>query len=349
MFTKEERRSKLRPYVLEEFFSKRELFAFVALFITILFLLYPGWRFKEYLEKDPRANIQLRIKYLNALYRVDKKPEFGELLVESYIQAGKYTEALQTLEDMEKSAVDKLRISKLRYLLLKRLYFETLNDAYRKGAQSVLFEMARATDDYRLLQFIYEEGLKIRAPYASLEAGYRLAKLTKSLSWAEKAFNLAVGLKDLSKAKEVIDLVPSEDESSLLFKHKAYAQIGAYEEALRELLALMNKEPSRRVKDLDSLLWLATKSGKDPMTYLVEFIQQSEGREKKFFIMKAINYALGIKDIPKAKELIESYLTLYPNDPDYELFMVKSALATGDPYFASKVAEKIGRTRRWIE
>ncbi len=101
-------------------------------------------------------------------------------------------------------------------------------------------------------------------------------------------------------------------------------------------------------ENIQDFLWLSVKSGRDPIPMLLDYANK-DPRKGKLYIITAVKFALESQNFELAKSLIESYALLYPYDDEYATFMLKSALATGDPQFAGQIAQKLATKRGWIK
>ncbi len=221
-----------RLFALKEVYTKREIFLFLLVFVLLLVAVFPRWTFEEMFRKDPAAKIPLRIKYLEALSKVSDNLLFKEALVESYIQAGDYKKALAYLEELERLYPEDTEIKKLRYLLIKRFYFEEKDPLkkgeYLKQSHEILFEMASVSQDVKSLEFLYKEALSMNAPSVAFLASYKLALTTKDRRWIKESISLAFALGKYKEALKLLPLIEGEDKESVYLRYRLYIALKDY-------------------------------------------------------------------------------------------------------------------------
>ncbi|RUM29885.1 MAG: hypothetical protein DSY32_02795 [Aquifex sp.] len=251
---------KLKRYALIKVFRPLELVGFGVVFSTILFLLFPKGKLEELLFSEKIVNLDLRIKYLESLINIEKRPEYFVALAQNYARAGNYSEAYKYLRKLENIyPQEKERILKTKYFILKAKFFslkeESKKREIKKEIDKTLTLLARKESSLKELEWIFKESVRMNVPEAVYIAMDKL---------------------------------------------------------------LINKE---------------------------------EGRSKRKELIKtAVKIALWNNRYDLAKKIIRKHILEFPEDQNYVKFMLKAALSTGDPEFASEMAQRVyERLRRgWL-
>ena len=89
-----------------------------------------------------------------------------------------------------------------------------------------------------------------------------------------------------------------------------------------------------------SLIYLNKNEYKKALAILYTSLNNIKNTEHiKKIIRQLIFIALQTKDIKLAKSIIKKYAFMYLDDPNFAKFILKTSLATGEPYFASSIAK----------
>ncbi|RMH01703.1 MAG: hypothetical protein D6699_06590, partial [Aquificota bacterium] len=164
----------------------------------------------------------------------------------------------------------------------------------------------------------------------------------------KESISLAFALGKYKEALRLLPLIEGEDKESVYLRYRLYIALKDYSKAYEEFMKLAQTDKKFLEENIQDFLWLSVKSGRDPIPMLLDYAKK-DPRKGKLYIITAVKFALGNQNFELAKSLIESYALLYPYDDEYATFMLKSALATGDPQFAGQIAQKLATKRGWIK
>ena len=345
---KEERRLRLRRFVLIDAFPVKELLAFVLLFLGVMVVLFPGWTLRDLLFHEEGVNLRLHVKYLEALAEIRPSPEILEALALSYAQLGRREKVSEIVKALEHYPGARYRAIRIEYEFLKRDYFSAGSEEEKKDIkkrlEALLRDMVRLSSDEETLKWIFRESVSMNAGYVSFLSAKELALTTGDRKWVREAMTRAFYL---GRYKDVVLLgekYKADDSSSLIMMFRSYYQLRDYKKAYIYLKLYLDKNPQDLHRFTDELIWLTAKVGKDPVSLILDMIRKTPSKQdRKGLIRKAIEYSLGTGNYSLAKKLISRHATSFVSDKDFTNFIIRSALATGDPEFAGEIAERIAR------
>lgn len=126
-----------------------------------------------------------------------------------------------------------------------------------------------------------------------------------------------------------------EQKIDALLKEKKFNQAKTF---IRQLVpqALKNKE----LKQLIIEKAMVAGGERFSIDLAIEIANKTRDKED---IKRAIEMCLWAQKYTLAKKLINKYATSFPEDYEFNNFILKSALATGDPFFAAEIAEKLSK------
>ncbi len=335
-------------FVLIESFSARDIVAFVFLFVAVMVVLFPAGRLERIILKEDRLNTFLHIKYLEALSEVNPSPDILEALAKAYASTGRRDKALEVAEALGRFPDARLRALRIGYEILKHEYFQA-KDRNRKRElegklRRLLLKVAVLEKTKGRLERTYREGSAMGFHRVALFTAQKLARISGDEGWLQKAIDHALILRDYSTALALARSIKSEDLRTKVLTYRIYSRLNEHRNALRNLKSIMLSDSEARVLYLSDLFWLAEKAGEDVFSFLVDLIERTRDRtDKKMLIMGGIRYYIGKQMYDRVKELTLRYGAEYPQDIAYTKFILKMALATGDPSFAGEIASKIAR------
>ncbi len=323
--------------------------------IALIVILFPGRYLNSFLKKPDLNSLTLQVKYLEHLISKNPQFEYFETLIYDYTILGKPLEALKLLKQLEKkypTKVDSVDYLLFKYKILMNIYFSVKENSLKKqiknNIKQILFTLlTKAGNSKKILSFVYFQSIEFGFIDIAYQAAYKLAILTKSPVWVKKAILLAINVKYVPKQNIItlINLVNLQefDLKTLekIIKFFFYVKRN-YKESYK-FLQIYLKKSNFLPEDLQTIyLYLAVYNNK--ILDIQEIIEETlKKKDKKMLIKLAIQYALAMKKLDLAKKLIDEYALAFPNDYAYITFIIKSALATGDPFFARKISLKIMR------
>ncbi|NPA42111.1 MAG: hypothetical protein GXO18_07565 [Aquificae bacterium] len=339
---------KSKRLALIDAFPTRDLIAFIALFFLIMVFIFPGWNLKDLLSKGEKTNLRLYVKYLEALTTIHTSPQLLEALANGYADLGMEEKALEVIESLKAYPNTEDKALKVKYRILKRRFFSTQDPQERDRIHGDLGRTLRAimlkTNDQRTLSWIYEESISMDLQEVALETALKLANLTQDPKWKEEALRKAFSLGKYQEALRIGESIENKDSYILLTLFRSAVALKDYEKAKKYLTLFLERNPSQIREYARDLIWLTVKSGQNPRPTLIRLVESTKDPTlKKELIKLSIEYALGRKDYQFAKYLIDKYATDFVGDKGFTKFLLRSALATGDPEFAGEVAEKIAK------
>ena len=270
---------------------------------------------------------------------------------------GRTLEALRLLNFLERkypSKVQDINYLLFKYKILKTIYFSFKDPSLKRKLKSNIKELlltllAKANKSIKTLDFIYSQSLEFGFTDIAYKAAFRLAFLTKKTLWIKRAILLATSIKSSSKEDieslvNLVNLGNLQDFDSQTLKVMVdflFYVVKDYRKAYEILDFYLKKEKSLP-KNLQSIyLYLAIYNGNISKVYNI--IASIPISDRKKMIELAIRYALAMKKMDLAKQLIDKYALSFPTDYNYITFILKYSLATGDPFFARQISLKIMR------
>ena len=335
-------------FVLIESFTIRDIVVFVLLFMAVMVVLFPAGRLERIILKEDRLNTYLHIKYLEALSEINPSPDILEALARAYASTGRRAKALEVAELLGRFPDARLRSLRIGYEILKHEYFQARSVEKKRELEKKLrrrlLNIAILEKKRNNLEKTYREGSAMGFHRVALFTAQKLARITGDEEWLRKAVDHALILRDYSTALALAQSLKSEDLSAKVLTYRIYSRLNEHRSALRNLKSIMLSNSEVRVLYLSDLFWLAEKAGEDVFPFLVDLIERTKDRtDKKMLIMGGIRYYTGKQMYDRVKELALRYGAEYPQDVAYTKFILKMALATGDPSFAGEIASKIAR------
>jgi len=244
--------------------SLKEIVLIILFFSTILGLLHSRDVFEKLLLSE-KSNYDLTEAYLRNLIRLE--PKNSDLLfrfVDVLIHQGKYDLAEHTLRALEVSTnpSDRLRAQKLRYEILKHLYFSTSDTEARqtlmKKLRTLIWQIVKEGDADQDLKYWLNESWFVESPRIRMEILKRMAaKYPKNVEILENLYHTAMTAKEKDTAKFAMEaLIALHDRWIGTFEENP----GRYREKMTMLAEyyLMNRF-YRRAADVYLQLFAVTK------------------------------------------------------------------------------------------
>jgi len=346
---------KLKRYVLIKSFSLFEIAAFTILIVILLIILFPGNYLNSFLKEPDTRNLNLQIKYLEYLIHKNPRFEYFKTLIYDYSISGKPLKALKLLSTLEKKYPNNVKgVNYLifKYRILKNIYFslkrnsikEQIKENIKQTLQILLVKAGKSTD---ILKFIYSQSMEFNFINIAYNVANKLALLTKNPVWVKRAILLAVSVKSLSQRtlNTLLNLTNPKKldvETLEIIVNYLFYVVKDYKNTYKILKAYLGKDNTLPQNIKNIYLYLLVYN--DKIFEIQELIGNTFKKDnRKRLIKLAIQYAFAMKKLNLAKKLIDEYALAFPNDYAYITFVLKSSLATGDPFFARRIALKIMR------
>jgi len=331
---------KSKRYVLIEAFSLKDIFGFLIFFSILLILLFPAGRLEELILTRKEMNVELTEKYIEALLRLRLPQDIKEALLRKYILEGDEEKVEKLLAKLKEDNPE--RAYELEYLYLKRKFFETAEEKEKviKKLKGVLTVLVLNTQDPLRLEQLYRDALSFNFSEIAYRISLKLAKLTGKKKWYEEALILAWRKGDYPEAGKLLKKFNPSRKESLLIAYLYYRKKGNYREALKYLEKYINSSGDRSFKKDLILLYLIT--GKYEKAYGI--LREVKGTKLEKALIKAVlRELLWLRAYKSLKKFIKDYALTVEGDREYYRFLLKLALETGDPYFASEIAIRIAK------
>lgn len=281
-----------------------------------------------------------------------------------------------------KSEVAFLRYEKLKFLYFSS-QDENEKSVYLKKMEQLLYESYRESSDITTLEKIFKESLSMNMPYLALEVAKKISKLKsdRDLKWLETVYKQSLQVEDYKTAIEYLSVLKELDRERygywLREHYKVSIALKDYTAALRDAIEILNinsndpvkkdivfllskeKNPENTVKQLIEIypsqrIFLLTslaetykvkkEFSKAYHLYLNLFNSSKSFEIRKKLFVETVNLLLASKDYESTKQFISQNYTEFLKDKETAKFILKSALATGDPKFAYKIALDIKRS-----
>jgi len=328
----------LKPYALTKLFSWRELVVFVLLFLLLMVAFFPAGKLEKYLEKDEGTNAELTRKYTEALMRVKSPAQIKKAILSRYAYGGEREKVLELIEEIRKE--NPKEADELEYQFLKGEFFRTKGkerEKIRRRMRVLLKRLLYYAQSPQELAFVYKESREMNFPELAFESAYRLAKLTGEDRWKERAFLLAYALGKKKAVEELAGTFRPTKRETFKALYYYYLSKGNWDKAL----AYLEKSGEGKEEMRILLEFLAGRSGEAKFR-LLELAKREPEKAKKVFL-EALRTLASSGKYGEMKELIREVAPLLGGGEDFYKELLKMALATGDPYFASWVAEEVAK------
>ncbi len=352
---KKRKKSMWKPTVKAKFIDNKEIAVFVIIFFLIAYILFPKGKIERFiLEED--SNINLSNIYLKQLIKLNPDPNLKILMVERLIKLGKYDEVLDYIKELELYPEENIKAKAFfsKYLILKTKYFsdqfsEEDKEKIRQEMKEILKSSYRKSLDLNFLEEIFKESLSMAFPDIALEVSLKINSIKpENLHWLEESYKQSLATENYSIALNILRKLIMKDEKDKVFWLQKFYNISLmlkdYDEALWSLNYLKvldkNNEVSYNKKILD--LYLIRRDYIKAMDYCLFLLEKERNfNKKKEYFKKTLEIAMYSKNYRLVKETIRKNYKNFLQDREMVKFILKSALATGDPKFAHEIALEI--------
>lgn len=333
-----------KPSVRSKFFTVRELILYSIVFIGVCIIIYPGRKIERYILTPERRNIELSIIYTRNILRIWDNPVLRVHLVDNLIQAGMLEDAEEEARKLmgtpyeDRAYFALYKIEKFRYFAKGSSRIDLM--------QEYLTKALRASKDKKFILEIYKEAVLMNIPYVAMVSAEELYKLEEDIFWLREAYRYAVGLGHIERALNyAIELYKKDIKQREKYKQDlAYMLLNSkegklllekYKDIMGESLyaeILIRMEPRMVTSaQMENLL----------EKYMELFMTTKDYNERRKLFINIVQMYLWKGDYEGAKAFIDKYYGEFINDKEMALFILKSALATGDTFFAQKIAQNI--------
>lgn len=344
---------KSKRLVLSDIFSNLELVGFVLLIIFLSAVLFPK-NLEEILLNEEDVNVNLAITYLLALEKVTNDPLVHLKLAIEFSKKGDLNSALKELNRANLALVPekyRKRALLLQLNLYKSMFFIAEEENERKEILSYLRRTLyyllnlKQLNERELLE-LYKVSESFNLPDVGLKIALMLAK--KDLNWKKLAIKKAVQLGKIDLAYSLIKSIPEDllTEREEIWAYQIAVTKKDYSTALKYLNLMAKRRVGFKVKRWREYLVLYLKTGRiSEFEGLVRFFldKMREKKERKEVFRFAVNVFMWNGEYDKVKKLIMEYGLKLIDDPKFAIFLIKSAMATGDVKFSAWLSKLIFR------
>ena len=191
---------------------------------------------------------------------------------------------------------------------------------------------------------IYRISESLDIPDVGLKIALILAK--RNLNWKKLAFRKAVQLGKIDLAYNLIKSIPENllNEQEKIWAYQIAITKKDYSLALKYLNLVAQRKADFKVKRWKEFLTLYLKTGQisdfeNLVKLLLEKMKSKDEKKEVFkFAVKALMWS-GRYD--KVKQLIKEYGLKLIDDSKFAIFLIRSAMATGDVKFSAWVSKQI--------
>lgn len=241
-----------KQYVIIKIFPIREILAFFFLFILILVFFFPKGKLEEILFNSEEVNIDLSIKYLEALSRFEEDPKFLRALAIKYIRKGEYDKALSALNKLEQEFPDeKIEILRTKYEILKGIFFLRKgkeNVKLKREIETVLSEILKEVNNLEDFKWIFKEGISMNIPSVVFSSASKIMAISRGdeerKNYIKKVIEYAIWIQNYELAKQLISAYATDytnDEEFTKFILKSALSTGDPEFAAEIARRILSK------------------------------------------------------------------------------------------------------------
>lgn len=334
----------LKPAVRTKFFTLRELVIYTFIFLGVCLLLYPKNRIERYILFPEQKNLELSLIYARNILKVWDVPAVRLHLVENLIQAGMVKDAEEEVRKLVGTSYEDRAYFAL-YKIEKFRYFAK-ESSRTDLMQEYLTKALNVSKDKRLILDIYKEAVLMNMPYTAMASAKELYRIEGDISWLREAYRYAIGLGDVERALSyAIELYRKDVEQREKYINDMSYMLAKSEEG--KLLL----EKYRNVMGESLYIEVLIRMRPDVFTsaqveklmedYMKLFMNARSYEERKKLFKSIVHMYLWKKDYAGVKSFIAKYYREFIRDKEMSLFILRSALATGDNLFAREVAQRI--------
>ncbi|MCS7196813.1 MAG: hypothetical protein NZ827_06060 [Aquificaceae bacterium] len=330
--------------VRSRFFTTKELVIYSFIFLGACLLLYPKDKLDRYILIPERKNLELSIIYTRNLLRIWDAPAFRVHLLENLIQVGMMRDAEEEAKKLigtpyeDRAYFALYRIEKSRYFARESSSTDLM--------QEYLVSTMEASKDKGLILEVHKEAILMNLPSVAMTSAERLYRLEGDISWLRKAYSYAVGLGDVQRALPyAIELYKKDiKEREKYLREMSYmlARSGEGRLLLEKHREAMGKSLYIEVLTrMEPKMLTPTQAERLVEDYLKLFMASKGYEARKRLFKSIVQMYLWREDYTGAKAFMARHYGEFIKDKETALFILKSAIATGDNHFALEVALKV--------
>lgn len=341
-----------KPIVKAKLIDNKEIVAFTMIFFFMSYILFPKGKIERLiLEED--SNINLSNIYLKQLIKLNPDLNLKILMIERFIRLGKYDEALDYIKELELYPSEDIKAKAVfsKYLILKTKYFSNQfskedKEKIRQEMKEILRSSYKKSSDLNLLEKIFKESLSMAFPDLALEVSLKINSIKpEDLYWLKESYKQSLATENYSITLNILRKLIIKDEKNKIFWLQKFYDISLmlkdYDEVLWSLnyFKVLDKKNENfyNKKILD--LYLIKKDYLKALNYCLLLLEKEKNlNNKKEYFKRALEIAMYIKKYDIVKETIRKNYKNFLQDKEMIKFILKSALATGDPKFAHEIA-----------
>ncbi len=335
---------ELKLTVKSKFFSIKEIIIYILIFTGVSVMLFPKGKLEEYSLTQEKSNIALYVIYIRNLLKIKDDDIIRLHLVGSLTQAGEFQEA-----ELEAQKLLNTRYRDKAYMALYRI--EKAKFFAKKGGdvqkmQTYLLEAIKSTNEKELLIEINREAISMNLPFVVMVSAEKLYQITGNVEWLKQAYRYAIALMDVEKALLYASELYRKDVSN----RRNYVNDAVYiVKNNKEARDTLQKVSGKLDKSFYAELTKGLLTTPQPVLalnigikeYEKLFLQARSYKDRKVLFTKIVQMYLWKEDYDGLKKFIRMHYMEFAKDEEVLKLVLKSALATGDPFFAREIAEGI--------
>ncbi len=301
-----------------------------------------GYKYKaisilDYLEKKADREVISKAKVLR--YQILKSEYFAKNTTDNQREQIK-TQMRKLLVDSLNSTQDLNTISKIYKEALSMAFVDI---AYQITKKAVFL----SNKDKYWLKEAYNQALATSNFKDAQKYAFELYNTDKEnkIKWLNEYYNISVAIKDYQSAIKSLEILAMEDnKNSKIYYQKAVdvlLYIKDYKSAINLLESLYQRDDINRYVWLEKManLYLMEKNYKEAFgLYNQAFLLERNMQKRKELFKKSAEILLWSKDYENLKTFLNLHYKEFLTDKEMAKFILKTALATGDPKFAYKIA-----------
>ncbi len=327
---------RLKSLVLEDSFTFKAIFAFALISAVLMVLLFPRGKIEKIILDSEEVNPHLTKRYILALLHTDPPSDLKFALLKRYALLSDEEE----IERIKNVLDNEAQFLYTKYHFLKRKYFEG-NKHLKEEIRKTLKKFLQFETNKRMLEEIYEGSVKMNLPSIAFYSAKRLADKTDEDLWKERAFIYAVYSGNTREARKLSYAFKPSNKNTWLLLYAFEKERGRYKRAhqlLRKYISLYPEEKNKLLEELMATSFIVG-NNREGEKILKHLLKGRSTAKRKRVISKALMKIKASGNSKALKEFIRACLPLVPGDSALIKKIVKSALETGDPAFASDVSQ----------
>lgn len=340
-----ERLEYLKSIAQTEIFTNWELLTFLALFIVLGYVFFPKGKIEKFLSSPEDTNYELSRIYLEKLLKISSNPKLVFILVEREIGLGDYKIALKTLDKYREvfmKTEKEEEYLKLRYKILKKLYFSKIDKTKREKIKLEMEEVLEKIAEKGTLkdkEFVYREAISMDMPKLALKTSEEIAVQTGKIVWYRRALKLALALKKWNEALKIVNQI-AEKDPKFLKEGLIISQTAKDKESFRKFAQKLIESGKFTLKDLKSIVFfeLSQRDYSSAEKFCIKALKKRTDRNTVDFCLKV---ALWTKDYREVKKIIAESFNRFRNDREMLEEFLKVARMVNDRELQLKLADRL--------